>query len=191
MDDINFPRFDNNQNHFNRDTFFKDSFYNQNKDFEESFAFHQKVFFTIFGIVAIFMACIIGLVIFSICFRICKGQSYQDYRRQRRCQTIIPPPPPLTNPSPVVVTTTTIPTVPQSAGYPAQSTIVQGYPMPQPQPGYPPQPAGMYPNQPMPQPYPMPPIQADYNPPSYDQVVRGGDAYQKQAPYNPNYSGQQ
>ncbi|XP_055324949.1 protein shisa-5 isoform X3 [Sitodiplosis mosellana] len=93
--------------------------------------------------------------------------------------------------SPVVVTTTTIPTVPQSAGYPAQSTIVQGYPMPQPQPGYPPQPAGMYPNQPMPQPYPMPPIQADYNPPSYDQVVRGGDAYQKQAPYNPNYSGQQ
>ncbi|XP_055324951.1 protein shisa-5 isoform X5 [Sitodiplosis mosellana] len=93
--------------------------------------------------------------------------------------------------APVVVTTTTIPTVPQSAGYPAQSTIVQGYPMPQPQPGYPPQPAGMYPNQPMPQPYPMPPIQADYNPPSYDQVVRGGDAYQKQAPYNPNYSGQQ
>ncbi|XP_055324948.1 uncharacterized protein LOC129579194 isoform X2 [Sitodiplosis mosellana] len=101
------------------------------------------------------------------------------------------PPPSYDSLSPVVVTTTTIPTVPQSAGYPAQSTIVQGYPMPQPQPGYPPQPAGMYPNQPMPQPYPMPPIQADYNPPSYDQVVRGGDAYQKQAPYNPNYSGQQ
>lgn len=36
--------------------------------------------------------------------------------------------------APVVVTTTTIP-VPPSAGYPAQSAVVQGYPMPQPQPG--------------------------------------------------------
>lgn len=31
---------------------------------------------------------------------------------------------------------------------------------------------------------------ADFNPPSYDQVMRGGEAYQKQAPYNPNFTGQ-
>lgn len=38
--------------------------------------------------------------------------------------------------APVVVTTTTIP-VPASTGvYPPQNTVIQGYPMPQPQPGY-------------------------------------------------------
>lgn len=30
----------------------------------------------------------------------------------------------------------------------------------------------------------------DMNPPSYDQVVRGIDAYQKPLPYNPNFAGQ-
>lgn len=89
------------------------------------------------------------------------------------------------------------------------------YPMPQPmaQPmpgfntsgqGYPPQQQQQqqshlpYPNQPqMPMPMPMPgaaavappmPTQAMMNPPSYDQVVTEG--YARQAPFNPNYSGQ-
>lgn len=31
----------------------------------------------------------------------------------------------------------------------------------------------------------------DMNPPPYDQVVRGTDAYQKPLPYNPNFAGQQ
>ncbi|XP_055324950.1 protein shisa-5 isoform X4 [Sitodiplosis mosellana] len=134
----------------------------------------------------------VTLGVFSILLALlCMACGIKRIQRRRRNQGLVIGLPSQNPTAPVVVTTTTIPTVPQSAGYPAQSTIVQGYPMPQPQPGYPPQPAGMYPNQPMPQPYPMPPIQADYNPPSYDQVVRGGDAYQKQAPYNPNYSGQQ
>ncbi|XP_031635367.1 uncharacterized protein LOC116348484 isoform X4 [Contarinia nasturtii] len=87
--------------------------------------------------------------------------------------------------SPVVVTTTTIP-VPSG---PAPSTM-PGFQYPQSQPGYPYPQAEMYPNQAIPQPYAMPQPQVDYNPPSYDQVVRGGEAYQKQAPYNPNYTGQ-
>lgn len=87
------------------------------------------------------------------------------------------------------MTTTTIPVAPPT-GYPAQNTPMAGYPMPQPQPGYPPQPGLGYPNQPMPYP-PMPQPQVDYNPPSYDQVIRGGEAYQKQAPYNPNFTGPQ
>lgn len=98
MDDNNFPRFDNNHFHFNSDPFFKTNFDERHKEFEDSFAFHQKVFFIIFAIVLVFIVCVFGLVIFTICFRVCKGQSFQDYRRQRRCQTIIPPPPPLTNP---------------------------------------------------------------------------------------------
>ncbi|XP_031635365.1 uncharacterized protein LOC116348484 isoform X2 [Contarinia nasturtii] len=87
--------------------------------------------------------------------------------------------------APVVVTTTTIP-VPSG---PAPSTM-PGFQYPQSQPGYPYPQAEMYPNQAIPQPYAMPQPQVDYNPPSYDQVVRGGEAYQKQAPYNPNYTGQ-
>lgn len=38
--------------------------------------------------------------------------------------------------APVVVTTTTIPVPPSTGVYPPQNTIVQGYPMPQPQLGY-------------------------------------------------------
>lgn len=90
------------------------------------------------------------------------------------------------------------------------------YPMPQPMaqpmpgfnpsgPGYPPQQQHQqshlpYPNQPqMPMPMPMPggggaavappmATQAMMNPPSYDQVVTEG--YARQAPFNPNYTGQ-
>lgn len=98
MDDNNFPRFDNNHFDFNSDPFFKSNFNERHKEFEDSFAFHQKVFFIIFGIILVFIVCVFVLVIFTICFRVCKGQSFEDYRRQRRCQTIIPPPPPLTNP---------------------------------------------------------------------------------------------
>lgn len=68
----------------------------------------------------------------------------------------------------------------------------QQYPAPQ---GYPPQGYQQQQHQmPMPMPMPVPgsapPManQAMMNPPSYDQIVSEG--YAKQAPYNPNYSGQ-
>lgn len=72
---------------------------------------------------------------------------------------------------------------------------------------YPPQQIAVYPNQAMPT-YAMPQPQGkllffnylfffndfhirspvDLNPPSYDEVIRGGEAYQKQAPYNPKFT---
>lgn len=57
-------------------------------------------------------------------------QNLQIYAKNSQCEIMFD----FYFAAPVVVTTTTIP-VAQPAGYPAQNTIIQGYPMPQPQPG--------------------------------------------------------
>jgi len=67
------------------------------------------------------------------------------------------------------------------AGY--NQTQQMGYPPPQQQAGYPP------PHQPpYPMGMPMPQPDVSGNPPSYEQVT-SSQVYQKQAPYNPNYTG--
>lgn len=85
----NDPFFKNNNQQYRDDSF---------DNFHDNFVTTQKIFFVIFGIVLTFIICMFIFVIFTICFRICKGESFQDYRRQRRGQTIIPPPPPFINP---------------------------------------------------------------------------------------------
>lgn len=73
---------------------FDDSFRKHNEEFDKSFAAAEKVFFIFFGLVVTFIVGGFVLAIFLICVRICKGESYRSYRRNRRGQTIIPPPPP-------------------------------------------------------------------------------------------------
>lgn len=68
------------------------------QDFDDSFATGQKVFFVFFGIVVTFIGGMFIFAIFLICFKLCRGESFQDYRRHRQFHTVIPPPPPLTNP---------------------------------------------------------------------------------------------
>lgn len=73
---------------------FDDSFKRQHEDFDKSVVAAEKVFFIFFGLVVTFIVGGFVLAIFLICIRICKGESYRSYRRNRRGQTIIPPPPP-------------------------------------------------------------------------------------------------
>lgn len=77
-----------------RSSSFDDSFTRHNEEFDKSFAAAEKVFFIFFGLVVTFIVGGFVLAIFLICIRICKGESYRSYRRNRRGQTIIPPPPP-------------------------------------------------------------------------------------------------
>lgn len=100
MGDDFFNRFDNSQHgyDFDSDPFFQNA-KKRHSDFDDSFATAQKVFFIFFGIVATFVGCAFIFAIFHICFRMCKGESFQDYRRQRRFDTVIPPPPPLNDTS--------------------------------------------------------------------------------------------
>lgn len=73
---------------------FDDSFKPDHNEFNKSFASAEKIFFIFFGLV---VTLIVGGFIFAIvliCIRVCKGESYRSYRRNRRGQTIIPPPPP-------------------------------------------------------------------------------------------------
>lgn len=95
--------FTNNNNYFENDDWKKisDKSFNNNwdqhhKDFEDSFDTAQKVFLVFFAIVATFIGCMFIFALFTICFKLCKGQSFQEYQRQR-FQTIVTPPPPLSN----------------------------------------------------------------------------------------------
>lgn len=94
--------FTNNNNYFENDDWKKisDKSFNNNwdqhhKDFEDSFD-TAKIFLVIFAIVVTFMGCMFIFALFTICFKLCKGQSFQEYQRQR-FQTIVTPPPPLSN----------------------------------------------------------------------------------------------
>lgn len=76
-----------------RSSSFDDSFRHHDEEFNKSFAAAEKVFFIFFALVVTFIVGGFVLAIFLICIRICKGESYRSYRRNRRGQTIIPPPP--------------------------------------------------------------------------------------------------
>lgn len=58
-----------------------------------SFDIAEKAFFIFFGIVVTFIIGGFIFAIFIICFRLCKGESFHEYRRARRFPTVIPPPP--------------------------------------------------------------------------------------------------
>lgn len=93
--------FNNNDDFFNNDDLFhskknSDNLFNNDwdqhhKEFEDSFDTAQKVFFVFFAIVATFIGCMFIFVIFTICFKLCKGQSFREYQRQRFHTLVTPP----------------------------------------------------------------------------------------------------
>lgn len=70
-----------------------DDFKQHHDEFNKSFVAAEKVFFIFFGLVVTLIVGGFVLAIILICIRVCKGESYGGYRRNRRGQTIIPPPP--------------------------------------------------------------------------------------------------
>lgn len=93
---VNNNDFFNNDWKKNSDNLFDNNWDQHHKEFEDSFAISHKVFFVFFAIVATFIGCMFIFVIFTICFKLCKGQSFREYQRQR-FHTIVTPPPPLSN----------------------------------------------------------------------------------------------
>lgn len=94
----NFP-FQNNHNDFSQPVNFHDDFDSNFEKHKSHFDVMQKVVFVFFGIVAIILFCGCLFALFNVCFAICKGKSYREYRRSRRMPTLIPPPPPLNDTS--------------------------------------------------------------------------------------------